>query len=48
MIDFLGSLICRWKGHKRGRRVSADQQQVTFRCTRCSATWTRPVRKVAG
>ena len=46
---WLGKLICKWRGHKRGVRVPrnelANQEWQTFRCGRCGATWTRKARK---
>jgi hypothetical protein len=44
-----GKLICRFRGHLRGKRVpridEANQDWQTFRCVRCGAEWTRKVTK---
>ena len=50
---FLGKLICKWRGHKRGVQVRATSASIEaavngtrlFRCHRCGATWTRKARK---
>ena len=48
---FLGKLICKWRGHKRGvqmeRPFSERELGInSYRCSRCGATWTRRARKV--
>ena len=50
----LGSLICKWKGHKRGKLIEtrlilagAHGKERDYRCPRCGATWTRKVKAKA-
>ncbi|HEX8106738.1 MAG TPA: hypothetical protein VF516_03370 [Kofleriaceae bacterium] len=48
----IGRLICLFKGHKRGKRVSEATSNggamfADFRCPRCKATWTRKAKAVA-
>jgi hypothetical protein len=47
----LGWLVCKIKGHKRGKRVmfysassTAMADRIEFRCPRCLATWTRKAK----
>lgn len=44
---WLGSLICLFAGHLRGRRLPQsplnDPQYSTFRCDRCGQEWTRKI-----
>jgi transcription elongation factor Elf1 len=43
-----GKLICRFKGHKRGRRVvqegDTSEMPLRFACPRCGAQWTRKAK----
>jgi hypothetical protein len=42
----IARLLCLLFGHKRGQRVtSSDPESVEYMCPRCSATWTRKIRK---
>lgn len=49
-MDLLGILICKWKGHKRRRRLKANEpggswsHVIRFRCPRCGDVEERPVR----
>ena len=46
-----GKLICRIKGHRRGKRVvytvggPESDGEREYQCPRCEATWTRKLRK---
>lgn len=45
----IARLICLFKGHKRGKRLTMVGFTSTvplnhFRCPRCKATWTRKVK----
>lgn len=41
----IAKLICRFLGHRRGRRLKMEGQKTdTLRCPRCSDTWTRKAR----
>ena len=52
ITEFARKLVCYFKGHKRGRRVSTveghepetEHEFVTFACPRCGAQWTRVVK----
>lgn len=43
----IARLVCRWKGHRRGRLVSKDQTHKKFECPRCERTTTYPVKAKA-
>jgi len=47
-----GWLICKWKGHRRGRYLPTEGEMLhdvrTYECPRCLATWTRKARKPKG
>ena len=47
----IGKLMCKLFGHKRGKKIgeqgSAEGVTATYECPRCSATWTRKVRRAA-
>lgn len=47
MRKLIARLICRWKGHRRGRLVSQDQTHKTFECPRCGRNTIYPVKKAA-
>lgn len=45
----LNRLICKFMGHKRGKREATGAfadgySHRLYRCPRCKATWTRPVK----
>jgi hypothetical protein len=51
-----GKLICRFKGHKRGKRVMSradaiahgdDGKTISLYCPRCGAQWTRKAKAKA-
>ena len=40
-------LICRFKGHKRGKRADdmpLEEGKLWYRCPRCGAQWLRKVK----
>ena len=45
----IGSIICFFRGHRRGKRVGLATDIVTgkinFYCPRCGKRWTRKARK---
>ena len=46
---FLATLLCKIKGHKRGKRyalagVLMGSPYVTYTCVRCGALWSRKVK----
>ena len=49
---WLGRLICRFRGHLRGRKLRSDQRDdrglmghvKVFECPRCGTTWVRRTR----
>lgn len=52
-MRLLARMLCRLTGHRRGRRLKANGSPLVdgsgyahFECPRCSATWTRKIRKV--
>lgn len=49
MPKWIGRIICRFKGHKRGRYSPTEDDMVfnvrTYACPRCGAQWTRNVSK---
>lgn len=52
MLNWLiKNTICRWKGHRRGRRIESASGPLgnanRFECPRCKSTWTRKERKAA-
>lgn len=44
MIPMLSKLICLFKGHQRGKLVERVGEVNTYRCPRCTATWSRKVK----
>ena len=45
----IGKLICKFRGHKRGVRVSGERAVealplVMYQCPRCSAIWSRKAK----
>lgn len=42
-MDLLGILICKWKGHLRGKKIAQTQNFKEYRCPRCGGTWSRKV-----
>ena len=47
MRRLIGRIICRWKGHLRGRLVSKDQTHKRFKCPRCERMTIYPVKAKA-
>ena len=56
MKRLLGMMLCRWKGHLRGRRAFAlpepenaeiNAHLLIIECPRCGARWQRKQRKKA-
>jgi hypothetical protein len=48
----IARLICRFLGHRRGKRLPANPEDTlprlnTFACPRCKATWTRKAKAAA-
>ncbi len=43
-MNYLISLYCRWKGHRRGKLLRTEGNVRVFGCPRCKATWTRKVK----
>jgi len=44
MTSFLGKWICKFRGHRRGKRISNIGGLVAYACPRCGAQHTRKVR----
>ena len=46
--QFFGSIVCRFAGHQRGKRIAEQHDakwvKVTLKCPRCGATWTNTKR----
>ena len=52
MGQLIGRLVCYFKGHKRGKRLTSNSSlnrldHHIYRCPRCGAQWTRK-RKIGG
>ena len=54
-MNLLGVLICKVKGHKRGKRMvvftldgavsDSESYERKYQCQRCGATWIRKISK---
>lgn len=45
-MKIIGRLLCKVRGHKRGKRVSGTtgSKHIFFACPRCGAQWSRKAR----
>lgn len=45
----IAKLLCKFFGHKRGKRydMPPGSDMNGYRCPRCEATWTRPRKKTS-
>lgn len=41
----IAKLVCWWHGHKRGKldKELSSQTEKVYRCSRCTATWSRKI-----
>ena len=48
MLNWLiKNTLCRWKGHRRGKRIATVNGLVQYECPRCETQWHRKERKPA-